>query len=289
VTYWSRDPAGNVEVAHTLTVPIDQTPPVTSTSLSGPPGDHGWYIGPVTITLAAGDNLSGVAATRFRLDGGTWQPYTGALTVSSEARHSLDFASTDAAGNVEAAPTLAILIDQTPPELDVIQTDPPTLWPPDGKLVPVTVTVRTADLGAGLDPDTPATFTVADEYRQVEPSGHFVVSDNGTYKFTVLLEARRDGKDQDGRHYTITITDRDLAGHRSSGAIEIVVPHDQRVSGRSAAGEPNDGGADLREPAPVVIAPWTAESTTSPAELLGVIGPAGTARRSRTPLSPLLS
>jgi hypothetical protein len=96
------------------------------------------------------------------------------------------------------------------------------------------VKVTTADLTSGLDPKTPATYAVTDEYGQVQPSGQFSVSGNGTYSFTVLLEARRDGQDRDGRRYTITIKDRDLAGHWGSNVIEVLVPHDRRDYGRSA-------------------------------------------------------
>ena len=46
---------------------IDKTPTVTSSTLSGSPAPNGWYTGAVSVSLSATDNLSGVAATYYRI------------------------------------------------------------------------------------------------------------------------------------------------------------------------------------------------------------------------------
>ena len=143
----------------------------------------------MTVALSATDNLSGVATTQYRLDGGSWQTYTGPFPVSVDGIHSVDFYSTDNAGNVEAMHTQAIKVDQTKPILTAI-ADPSTLWPPNGKMVPVTVSGKITDNLSGVDP-TKATYVVIDEYGLVQPSGTFNVNSDGTYSFTIQLEARR--------------------------------------------------------------------------------------------------
>ena len=93
------------------------------------------------------------------------------------------------------------MIDTTPPTITAT-ADKTILWPPNGKMVPVTVT------GKITDPDSivsTATFRVVDEYGTVQPSGSIKLNADGTYTFTVLLQASRLGTDLDGRQYTIFI------------------------------------------------------------------------------------
>jgi hypothetical protein len=103
----------------TVTVPvnIDTTPPVTSASVSPTPSG-GAVNGPATITLSATDPAaadgspgSGVAGTEYRIDGGAWQAYTAAVQVTSGGVHSVDYRSTDNAGNVETFHTLSVQVN----------------------------------------------------------------------------------------------------------------------------------------------------------------------------------
>jgi len=118
-----------------------------------------------------------------------------------------------------------------------IAANPTSLWPPNGKLVPVTVSGVIAD----RDP-VAAHFHVLDEYGAVQPSGPVSLSDNhdGTfsYAFTVPLQASRLGQDRDGRQYTIVVNASD--DHSSdSGEAVVTVPHDQ--GRRGFAGSPDRG------------------------------------------------
>jgi hypothetical protein len=49
----------------------------------------------------------------------------------------------------------------------------------------------------------------------------------GSYSFTVLVVASRNGGDKNGRTYTITVSARDYAGNPASAAATVLVPHDQ--------------------------------------------------------------
>ena len=80
-------------------------------------------------------------------------------------------------------------------------------------------------LGVSLYLST-AAFAVADEYGAIQPSGPVSLGGGGSYSFTIMLQASRNGTDLDGRHYTITVSARDFAGNLGSGSAVVIVPHD---------------------------------------------------------------
>jgi len=96
----------------------DTTPPVTVIEIDGDVGDNGWYIGDVTITITATDDISGVAITYYSLDGGAFEEYTGPITVSDDGEYTIAAYSIDNAGNIEDPPVEdAFGIDQTVPTI----------------------------------------------------------------------------------------------------------------------------------------------------------------------------
>jgi Pro-kumamolisin, activation domain/Bacterial Ig-like domain (group 1) len=116
--------------------------------------------------------------------------------------------------------------DTTPPAITVSAT-PGMLWPPNGKMVEVTISGTIADSGSGVNGGT-AAYAVTDEYGLVQPSGSITLDENGNYSFTIQLQASRLGTDKDGRQYTITVTAQDNAGNGGSASTVVVVSHDQR-------------------------------------------------------------
>ena len=117
------------------------------------------------------------------------------------------------------------LVDYTPPVITA-SADPATLWPPQGQMVPVTVSGTMTDDLSGVDLGS-ALFSVEDEYGAITPGGSITVAANGAYSFTVLLEARRNGSDLDGRLYTIHLSVQDQAGNTGIASTTVVVPHDE--------------------------------------------------------------
>ena len=113
-------------------------------------------------------------------------------------------------------------IDQTPPVITATAT-PATLRPPNGKLIPVIVSGTILDSGVGVDPST-ATFEVLDEYGLIAPSGPITREHDGSYTFTVALQASRRGSDPEGRHYTIMVSATDTAGNPGSASATVTVP-----------------------------------------------------------------
>ncbi len=96
--FFSRDFAGNDEVAKSEQYTLDTTPPVTTASPVG-----GVYQEAVSVTLVCSDSGSGCAETRYTLDGTaptvSSPRYEGPITLTRAT--TLRFASTDVAGNVE--------------------------------------------------------------------------------------------------------------------------------------------------------------------------------------------
>lgn len=115
VSFWSTDWFGNTEAPKNAVIKIDLTAPTTQSSLNGPVGGNGYYKGAVQVTLTASDNLSGVAAKYFRVDGGATQTYTSAFTVSGDGNHAVEYWSVDVAGNIAGASTVIVKIDVSAP------------------------------------------------------------------------------------------------------------------------------------------------------------------------------
>ena len=101
---------------------------------------------------------------------------------------------------------------------------PISLWPPNGKLVSVTVTGTISPQANCAVPES-VTYWIVDEYGELSSSAqvNVAVQDSG-FSFTVSLEASRLGQDLDGRDYQIHVSTPD--GGYIVGS--VVVPHDQR-------------------------------------------------------------
>ncbi len=106
----------------TVDVPyiIDTTPPVTTATVTGSLGNNGWWkcCQQTQLNLSATDNVSGVAATFFILDGGPTETYTAPVTLS-DGIHNIQFWSVDNFGNVETAQTTQVKVDHTPPTVSI--------------------------------------------------------------------------------------------------------------------------------------------------------------------------
>lgn len=124
-----------------------------------------------------------------------------------------------------ASAIITTIADKTPPAI-VISASPLSLWPPNGEMVPVTISGTITDTDSGVNLSS-ASFAVSDEYGTVQPSGPFTINPDGTYLFTVNLEASRRGSDKNGRQYTISVFAKDNAGNLGSSSIIVTVPHDQ--------------------------------------------------------------
>ena len=115
--------------------------------------------------------------------------------------------------------------DTTPPVITLSAT-PRILWPPNGRLAPVTLSGTITDTGSGVNAST-AEYAVQDEYGEVQPFGKITLNAAGNYSFTILLRAGRRGNDLNGRQYTIRVSAKDNAGNRGVRWTRVTLPHDQ--------------------------------------------------------------
>ena len=114
------DTAGNRTTSSVTGIAIDRTPPTTTASLPALPAS-GWYGAGLQVALTGSDNLSGVAATYYEVDGGATQTYSGPFGFATDGTHTVKFWSEDKAGNAEtAAEPLTIKVDGTAPTTKII-------------------------------------------------------------------------------------------------------------------------------------------------------------------------
>lgn len=104
------------------TVIVDTTPPVTSALCAGAACSSAWYTSPVTVSLSATDDITGVASTFYRVDAADWLEYTATFTLSADGTHTVEYNSTDVAGNPETTKTVTLKVDQTPPSGTDVET-----------------------------------------------------------------------------------------------------------------------------------------------------------------------
>jgi len=183
----------------------DVTPPVTVAT--GADGE--WHRTTVTVRLTATDSESGVAATYFKVDAGSWK--TGDQVVIPSPRnhgddgvHTIAFYSVDNAGIQERPQSVAVKIDTTPPSFTWRGVSPSLI-----------TRMRSVDFR----------FTVRETTGAVRITG--VVTDQYGYRALVLAAVERDPGARQvtivPRHadrqaftpgvYRLTLTLKDAAGN----------------------------------------------------------------------------
>ncbi|MFH1807115.1 MAG: MYXO-CTERM sorting domain-containing protein [Pseudomonadota bacterium] len=99
---------------------FDQVPPQTGLEFLGPyVSGSPLHVSPTTILrLVATDDLSGVATSEYRKDGGDWLP-NGPFYFQVEGAHLLEFYSVDRKGNTETVQSVTVVVDGTAPAISV--------------------------------------------------------------------------------------------------------------------------------------------------------------------------
>jgi uncharacterized repeat protein (TIGR01451 family) len=119
--------------------------------------------------------------------------------------------------------TTSVPASNPAPEISGESVDIPVLWPPNHKMVPVTVNYSIKDnCGAVTTELTVTSNEPVDGSGDGDTSPDWEIMD----AHRVRLRAERSGSGN-GRIYTITITATDSAGSSSSRAVTVTVPHNR--------------------------------------------------------------
>jgi uncharacterized lipoprotein YddW (UPF0748 family) len=202
---FARDESGSVVDTGDVSVAGQETgeaPEGTRTSVTGATDGGGFYGG---VDLAPG-------TYRVTVTPAGRPAYTTACTAEVTAGRVTSF---------------DVTIDRDAPTI-TLSAAPRRLWPPNHRMVDVTLTGAAEDAGTGIET---VSFRVIDEYGRVEPETA-AIDGRGLPRvdFTqaIALEAARNGNDRDGREYTIEVAVADRACNVRTAVTTVVVPHDQR-------------------------------------------------------------
>ena len=223
VTCTATDVAGNDAIPTTFTVSVvdtiapDLTLPADITAdATGPTGAVVNYEASATDAVDPLPTFSCVPAS-----GSTFPLGVTGVTCTA----------TDSGGNSADGAFNVTVVDTSAPVVTV-STDPTQLWPPNGRIIRVTVFGTVTDAISGVDPNG-VSYALSDEYGVFDSSGAVILNVDpgtgiGSYSFTVDLEASRNGGDTvDGRVYTITVTASDNSGTSAFSDSTTINVHDQ--------------------------------------------------------------
>ncbi len=146
---------------------------------------------------------------------------------------------TEASTNLASCSFTITVEDTEPPVIANVWVSKTLLWPPNHKMVKVTVHYTDTD---NCDPSPNCTLSVASN-EAVNGTGDGNTSPDWQVldAHHVLLRAERSGNG-DGRVYTITITCTDVSGNSASEDVSVLVPHDRGHGDRNPGGNGNGKG-----------------------------------------------
>ena len=218
---------------------IKFNPPVTTASATAggnPYAFNTWTTQDVTVSLSARNPIgqAGVGDTYYAVDNpacsdqdpGDCSFYTSPFTISTSGRHTIYFFSSNADGAFEKVQTKQVLVDNEPPVMTCAAT-PSMLWPPNNKMVPVTLNVTAVSAAFGPTPFV-LKSVMASELPVARVQG-FVIGQASTQG---SLRASRLGYGMNGQVYTFVYQSTDELGLTGTCTTNVLVPHDQRRLGR---------------------------------------------------------
>ncbi|WP_426448057.1 pectinesterase family protein [Paenibacillus sp. S-38] len=196
--------AGTYQVHFRVDKPVDTVPPTATVTYSA----YGPTNGSVTATIVPSEPV-------------TVTNNNGSLSYTFEANGSFTFTFVDAAGNKGSATARVSVIDKSAPSL-TLSVNTSKLWPPNHRMVPIHVTVKSSDSGSGIASVVLKSITSSeadaglgrdDLPKDIQGAAY------GTNDADFQLRAERYGD----RVYTITYTATDKAGNRTDAVVKVSV------------------------------------------------------------------
>jgi len=137
----------------------------------------------------------------------------------------VQWTATDDSGHQGGDTQLVKIQDTTPPSISNLTAAPDTLWAPNHKMVPITVSVSVADV---CDPTASCHIVSVSSNEPVDGVADGATSPDWviTGPLTLDLRAERAGNGS-GRTYTITVECTDGSGNSSTKSVPVTVAHDR--------------------------------------------------------------
>lgn len=151
---------------------------------------------------------------------------TGSVNIGMPGTYTLHYNVSDSSGNAAEEVTRTVIVaDTTPPTVSGATASPATLWPPNHKMVNVTVSYTAQDSCStsvfctlGISSDEPVNGTGDGDTTP----DWLVLSDR-----YVQLRAERAGGG-DGREYSIGVSCEDASANLGTGGTSVLVPKSQK-------------------------------------------------------------
>lgn len=185
----------------------------------------------VTLMASASDACGVEAVTH------TTEPAIGSGGADASRTYPLGtttvrYVARDAAGNEAVGQTTVTIIDDRPPELNALTPSPSHLWPPNHRLVPVTIDAEAVD-DCDVHPRIMLVGAASSEPDDNRGDGHtrgdIRDASVGWEDTSVLLRAERSGRGA-GRYYELSYAAIDGSGNTSEPeSARVVVAHDERA------------------------------------------------------------
>jgi hypothetical protein len=133
----------------------------------------------------------------------------------------------DPSGNESADQTIVRVIDDTPPVFTTLRAEPAVLWPPNHRLVPVSVAVQALDNCGVVHVRLVRVMSnePADGLGDGDTQPDIVDANLGDDDGLLRLRAERSGLGS-GRRYTLVYEAEDAHGNAALGSVTVSVPHD---------------------------------------------------------------
>jgi hypothetical protein len=143
-------------------------------------------------------------------------------------RHEVTLVATDGAGGTSTDIVVIEVVDRTAPVIHSATAMPPSLWPPNHKMAPISVAMDVSDICDAAS--TCRIISVASNEPvnangdgNTEPDWHIIGA------LTVELRAERAGPGS-GRVYSLTVQCTDASNNVATREVLVTVPHDQGKS-----------------------------------------------------------
>jgi hypothetical protein len=202
-----------------VTVVDNENPTISAPAnvvVSAPAGSCEVSVDPGTPTT--GDNCAVASVAGVRSDA---RPLTDPYPVGVTT---INWTATDASGNTASAAQTVTVNDVTAPVMSNVTATPNSLWPPNHKLVNVSLGYTSSDSCPGS-----SCFVTVTSNEPTNGTGDGDTAPDWTVLSPTLIQLRAErAGGGTGRVYTVTVTCTDASGNSTSKSTTVVVPHSQK-------------------------------------------------------------